>query len=193
MKIPENSDLLLRAKRFDLQALGEVYDLYNPGLYGYAFRLLGDVSLAEDCVSETFSRFLQALKAGKGPQDYLQAYLYRIAHNWITDHYRRQPPPPLSLEEEQGLSESHPEQEAARRQEQEQVRAALQRLTPEQRQVVVLKFIEGWSNETIANAIDKPVGAVKSLQHRALEALRRMLAGGKKDDEEAYEILGPAD
>jgi RNA polymerase sigma-70 factor (ECF subfamily) len=193
MKIPENSDLLLRAKCFDLQALGEVYDLYSPGLYGYAFRLLGDASLAEDCVSETFSRFLQALKAGKGPQDYLQAYLYRIAHNWITDHYRRQPPPPLSLEEEHGLSESHPEQETAHRQEQEQVRAALQRLTPEQRQVVVLKFLEGWSNETIANAIDKPVGAVKSLQHRALDSLRRMLAGGKKDDEEAYEILGPAD
>ncbi len=193
MKNSDPLDLLKQAKSFDLQALGEVYDRYSPGLYGYAFRLLGDASLAEDCVAETFSRFLQALKAGRGPQDYLQAYLYRIAHNWITDQYRRQPPPSLSLEDEQGYpSDSHPEREAVQRLEQEQVRAALHRLTPEQRQVVILKFIEGWENEGIAKAIDKPTGAVKALQHRALEALRRMLAAGKKEPE-GYEVLRRAD
>ncbi|MGE5224761.1 MAG: RNA polymerase sigma factor [Omnitrophica WOR_2 bacterium] len=193
MNISDSSDLLRRVKRFDLQALGEVYDLYSPGLYGYAFRLLGDASLAEDCVAETFSRFLQVLKTGRGPQDYLQAYLYRIAHNWVTDQYRRQPPPSLSLEDEQGCrSDSHPERETIQRLEQEQVRAALYRLTPEQRQVVILKFIEGWENDSIAKAIDKPIGAVKSLQHRALEALRRILAAGKKEPE-GYEVLRRAD
>ncbi len=193
MKKPESVDLLERARAFDPQALGELYDLYSPGLYKYAYRLLGDADKAEDCLSDTFSRFLQAVKAGKGPREYLQAYLYRIAHNWITDHYRRRPPPTFSLEDELGcVDESHPEKEAARRMEQEQVRAALFHLTPEQRQVVVLKFVEGWNNEAIASMIDKPVGAVKSLQHRALEALRRMLAPGKKD-EENYEILGRTD
>ncbi len=189
MRIPENSDLLRRARQFDLQALGEVYDLYSPGLYRYAFRLLGAADQAEDCVAETFSRFLLALKAGQGPKDYLQAYLYRIAHNWITDQFRRQPPPSITWEEELGCtSESHPENETTRRMEQEQVRAALYYLTPDQRQVIILKFLEGWDNEAIAAVIDKPLGAVKSLQHRALEALRRMLAASQKDGK-GYEFL----
>jgi RNA polymerase sigma-70 factor (ECF subfamily) len=56
-------------------------------------------------------------------------------------------------------------------------RQALWRLTPDQRQVIVLKYYQGLSNEEVAAALDKPVGAVKSLQHRALDALRRMLTG----------------
>ena len=59
--------------------------------------------------------------------------------------------------------------------EEQQVLTALQLLTPDQRQVVVLKYIEGWQNKEIAQALDKPVGAIKSLQHRALNTLRRIL------------------
>jgi RNA polymerase sigma-70 factor (ECF subfamily) len=59
--------------------------------------------------------------------------------------------------------------------EQEEVRAALAHLTPDQRQVVLLKYLEGLENEEIAAALGKPLGAVKSLQHRALAALRRIL------------------
>ena len=169
-------DLLARAKRLDMEALAEIYDLYNLGLYGYAIRLLGDVELAEDCVAETFSRFLQALHAGRGPQTYLQAYLYRIAHNWITDLYRRQPIPPLSLDEDlHTSSELWPELEAAENIQKERVRAALLHLTPDQRQVILLKYYYGWENKEVAAALNKPIGAVKSLQHRALGGLRRML------------------
>ena len=95
-----SKDLLKGARNFDQQALGEIYDLYSGKLYAYSMRLLGSQDLAEECVAETFSRFLLALKNGGGPQEYLQAYLYRVAHNWITDTYRRQPPPPLELKEE---------------------------------------------------------------------------------------------
>jgi RNA polymerase sigma-70 factor (ECF subfamily) len=175
MGIPQE-ELLDRAKRLDMQALAEIYDLYNSGLYSYAVRLLGDVELAEDCVAETFSRFLQALHAGNGPQTYLQAYLYRIAHNWITDQYRRQPIPPLSLNEDlHHSSESLPEVEVVENIQKERVRAALLHLTPDQRQVIVLKYYEGWDNAEVAAALNKPIGAVKSLQHRALGGLRRML------------------
>ena len=185
----EQNDLLVRAKGFDIQALEAIYDAFSTALYAYAFRLLGDASLAEDCVSETFYRFLAALKAGRGPDNYLQAYLYRIAHNWITDQYRRQPVPALSsIEDLQLAIDSHPESEAIERIEQEQVRAALSLLTPDQRQVVMLKFIEGWENEVIAAALNKPVGAVKSLQHRALQALRRMLLKIPTTSEESYVV-----
>ena len=84
--------LLRQAKKLDQHALAAIYDQYSPGIYRYAYRQCGDAFLAEECVSETFSRFLQVLSRGGGPKDHLQAYLYRIAHNWITDQFRKQPP-----------------------------------------------------------------------------------------------------
>ena len=97
--MPSEHELLQRAHRFDRQALGEIYDKYSPGLYCYAMRLLGDVDLSEECVAETFNRFLRALRRDGGPQNHLQAYLYRVAHNWITDRWRRQPLPFVPLED----------------------------------------------------------------------------------------------
>lgn len=167
--------LLERARCFDQVALGEIYDSYSPGVFRYAIRLLGDAVLAEECVAETFSRFLKGLRNGGGPQDYLQAYLYQIAHHWITDFYRRQPPPAFPLDDDMVNELDDPVQVAVENIEREQVRAALVRLTPEQRQVVVLKFLEGWENEAVAAQMEKPVGSIKALQHRALDALRRML------------------
>lgn len=178
--------LLNRAKAFDTQALAVIYDRYSPALYAYAMRLLGDECLAEDCVAETFARFLKALQAGRGPDEYLQAYLYRIAHNWIVDVYHHQPPPPFELDENiREDDEILPEKQLSLRMEQERVRGALRMLTPDQRQVIVLRYIEGWDNVEVAEAVQKPVGAVKALQHRALASLRRWLLGEGR--EETYE------
>ena len=168
--------LLELARKYDEQALAEVYDTYSPGIYRYATRLLGDQDLAEECVAETFSRFLIAVKRGKGPRNYLQAYLYRVAHNWITDQYRRGPAPTVELEPELHTNPGlEPEQAFKVNAEQEEIRAALQKLTPDQRQVIVLKYMQGWRNREIAKSMQKPVGAIKALQHRAIVALRRHL------------------
>lgn len=173
--ISENH-LLELVIRFDEQALIEVYDRYSSEIYRYAVRLLADQDLAEECVAETFSRFLHALKHGNGPRHNLRAYLFRIAHNWITDYFRRQPPssvmiyPELISDSEIDLQDS-----LIQNLEEEQIRVALQLLTPDQRQVVILKYIEGWRNKEVAQAMDKPVGAIKSLHHRALNSLRRIL------------------
>jgi RNA polymerase sigma-70 factor, ECF subfamily len=179
---PTEQDLLQQAQAFDHDALAVIYDRYSPGLHRYALRLLGDDCQAEDCVSETFSRFLKALRSGQGPRDHLQAYLYRIAHNLITDIYRRQPPPPLDLDERMVDGDSlRPERASDLRLAQDQIRLALRSLTPEQRQVITLRFIEGWENEEIAAALQKPVGAVKSLQHRAMNTLRKLWIGQEED------------
>lgn len=168
--------LLQRARRYELQALAEIYDCYSPGLYRYAMRLMGNEDLAEECVAETFNRFLNTLKGGRGPERYLQAYLYRIAHNWITDYYRRQPPPTLPLEPERLQNPgADPQQVLAQQMDRERVRDALRLLTPDQRQVVVLKYLEDWDNKDIAEAVNKQVGAVKALEHRALRSMRRLL------------------
>lgn len=172
--------LLQRARQFDVEALAEIYDYYSPRIYRYAFRLLGDADSAEECVAETFGRFLSMLHERKGPERYLQAYLYRIAHNWVTDQYRRSPGT-LPLESASSVADSTGlHQIASQHENQERIRAALNRLTPEQRQVIVLKYLEDLSNEEIAAAIAKPVGAVKSLQHRGLAALERIL-GAEED------------
>jgi RNA polymerase sigma-70 factor, ECF subfamily len=186
MNTPNQPDLLNRARTFNPQALAEIYDRYSPGLYGYAMRLLGDECLAEDCVSETFSRFLTSLHAGQGPTEHLQAYLYRIAHNWITDHYRRKPL--LDLDEDlRAEDEDRPEAQIDHRLQQERVRNALRLLTPDQRQVILLRFLEGWENDEVSAAIQKPSSAVRALQHRALASLRRWLLGKEKGDPDEYE------
>jgi RNA polymerase sigma-70 factor, ECF subfamily len=168
----------VRVSRETSAALGdltELYDTYSPRLYRYAYRLLGEAALAEDCVAEIFSRFLGALKKGIGPNSNVKAYLYRMAHNWITDFYRGQPP----TEELDPSLESDPKESppyrALENLERERVRKALLRLTPEQRQVVMLRFYEEWSHDEIAQAIGKTSEATRALQYRALSILRNDL------------------
>ncbi len=175
LNLPSDPELLELAQQFDPQALARIYDTYSPGLYRYAMRLLGDQSLAEDCVAETFSRFLQAHQAKRGPESFLQAYLYRIAHNWIIDQHRKDPIPSVELTEEHQDENANPEQDAGLRLRQERLRIAIKTLTPDQQQVIALKYLEGWENEEIARSLKKPVGAIKSMQHSALVTLQKTL------------------
>lgn len=168
--------LLAGARRYDEDVLGEIYSRYSPELFRYAIRLLGDPELAEDCVADTFSRFLQALQRDHGPRQQLRPYLYRVAHNWVVDHYRRPTPDPAPLDPElPGPSSGEPSAIVKARTDREQLRIAIMRLTPDQRQVLVLRFLQELSNEEVAAALQKSVGAVKALQHRALATLKRLM------------------
>jgi RNA polymerase sigma-70 factor, ECF subfamily len=172
----EEDNILKRLHGFEERALSEVYDAYSPGLYRYAWRLLGDENMAEDCVAETFSRLLKALERGNGPRQHLKAYLYRVAHNWITDYYRRGPRLELELDSERHTDpDPDPLTKISDVMEQAELRTALRLLTPEQRQVILLRYLEDWQLSEIALALEKPLGAVKALQHRGLNALRRIL------------------
>lgn len=177
------SDWLTEARLLKEEALGAIYDAYHAELHRYAYRLLGSEQDAEDLVAETFYRFLRALSAGGGPRDHLRAYLYRVTHNLAMDRHRRGHNRELAYSKEQEalMAEDNPAVEAERSIQQEEARAALWRLTPEQRQVIALKFFQGFNNEEVAEVLEKPVGAVKSLQHRALNALRRMLLPASED------------
>jgi RNA polymerase sigma-70 factor, ECF subfamily len=172
--VSEEQELLRLAAQLSTAALAKIYDAYSPGIYRYAMRLLGDICLAEDCVAETFARFLKALQDRRGPRDHLQAYLYRIAHNWIVDFYRTNEKT-FELSETLGGEADVPEEAAAKRIRQQQVRKAIRSLTPDQQNVVALKYLDDWCNEEIAQALHKPVGAIKSIQHRALKSLQKLL------------------
>lgn len=171
------ASLIEGARRFDRRTLEQIYDLYSPELYRYAYRLLGRQDASEECVSETFTRFLEALNRGKGPDQNLRAYLFRVVHNICTDTYRRQPPAEEPIEEDvEDNDMTSPQENAEQSIELDRVRAALFRLTPAQRQVIVLRFFEGWENDEVSAVIGKPPGAVKALQHRALASLKRLVS-----------------
>lgn len=158
----------------DRQALAGIYDQYSPKIFRFAYHLLGDREGAEDCVAETFSRFLHVLQGGRNP-DNIQAYLYRMAHNWITDSYRRQPRMVTMDAELHADPQNDPEQTVAMNLEKERLRIAILKLPPDQRLVISLRFLEERSHEEAAEILGKTVEATRALQHRAVTALRRML------------------
>jgi RNA polymerase sigma-70 factor (ECF subfamily) len=187
MNLDSEHDLLNAAKTFEPSALTAIYKLYSPGIYRYAVRLLGDECLAEDCVAETFSRYLKALRAGKGPDDHLQAYLYRIAHNWITDSYRRQPFPQVELEDSFPENDHDPpEAQVSNENDQRQVRSALRSLTSDQRLAITLRYLEGWDNEEIMSVMNKSAGTIRALQFRGIRTLRKLLISGEKEGIHEY-------
>jgi RNA polymerase sigma-70 factor (ECF subfamily) len=173
----QEAEWLDGARRFEEKTLAAIYDAHSPELYRYAFRLLGHHQAAEDLVAATFHRFLRALHSGGGPKEHLRAYLYRVAHNLAMDAYRRKPVEAVPLDEIETSpsAENDLEGDVEKRIAQEKARAAIWFLTDDQRQVIVLKYLQGLSNQEVADSLGKPVGAVKSLQHRALNALRRIL------------------
>jgi len=174
----QTSDSLLKCiRQWDENALTRVYDQYAPAIYRYAYRLTGHTQTAQEIVSDTFYRLLLALKNGGGPEQHLSAWLYRVAHNLIVDFYRRQPEQDqVTLDEalHVAVSDMH-EERILRREEVERVRHALWLLTPLQQQIIALRFLEGLTNEQVAQCVERTVGAVKALQHRALDSLRRVL------------------
>lgn len=160
----------------DKQALLEIYEHYSPEIFRYACRLLNDNNLAEDCVADTFLRLLIAVHGGVLLGN-IRAYLYRIAHNWIIDHYRRHPQIDISLEENFHTNpEDNPSDLVAQAVDAQRIRTALLKLPAEQRQVIELRFMENWSHDEVAVALGKTVEATRALQYRAVEALRQVLA-----------------
>lgn len=171
-----NTTVQVDPKTITKDDLIAIYEENSPGIYRYAVRLLGDVTIAEDCVSETFSRFLGAIQRGGGPTENVRAYLYRVAHNWITDYYRHQPLPEVQLEDHEPIEPgSNPATKISESMERERVRAAILRLPAEQQQIIQLRFLENWSHEEVAQVLGKSADATRSMQYRAIGSLRRML------------------
>jgi RNA polymerase sigma-70 factor (ECF subfamily) len=168
--------LLERARAYDAGALGELYDQYAPLIYAYLYRRVHDAQLAEDLTSEVFVRVLQAIQSEQFWHTSFRGWLYRIAHNLVVDHYRKQPPAPmLALDERLVAVQGDPDSALAEKLSRQGLLAAISQLTPDQQQVLVLRFGEQLAAREVAEVMDKSVGAVEALQHRALAALRRIL------------------
>jgi RNA polymerase sigma-70 factor (ECF subfamily) len=173
--------LLQRAKQYDEAALVELYDHYAPRIYAYVYRRVGDAHLAEDLTGDVFVRVIQAIQSQRLWHTSFQGWLYRIAHNLVADHYRQQPSATeLELDERLVAAEDDPVAAVAERLSHRRLRTAISRLTPDQQQVLALRFGQGMTAREVARVMGRSVGAVEALQHRALVALRRVLG----EDEE---------
>lgn len=167
---------LVNTQIIDREMLVGIYEQHNAELYRYAYRLLGNRDLAEECVAETFSRFLQSIAKHRNAIDNVRAYLFRMAHNWITDHYRSSSPAAIPLEREvlQDAS-SNPARVVAKEMEREQIRATIRQLPEDQQRVIALRVLEDLSHEEVAAILRKTPEATRALQYRAMKTLRRML------------------
>lgn len=168
-----DAQLLEQAKRFDPDALRALHHRYYEPVYRYVHFKVSDPQASEDLTSEVFLRMLEALKRGKMWHTTPDAWIFGIARNVVADHYRHQSRrPQVSLDERLTVpDEKSPIQQVLSVEQREELAHAIAGLTEEQRDVVLLRFMEGLSINDVAQVLDKTPGAVKGLQHRALRAL----------------------
>ncbi len=163
-------------QKLDSQAIGAVYDQYFPEIYRYVFYRLSDQALAEDLASDVFVRLLEAVKSKRGPQTNIKGWLIATASHAVADHLRRRYRRPVET-----ISESFadrlpgPPMEFDLREQNRSVQEAYAQLTPDQQDVLALRFGQGYSLEETATHMQKNVNAVKALQFRALAALQRQI------------------
>jgi len=158
----------------DPQVISAAYDRYFSDVYRYVRYRVGDETAAEDIASDVFVRLLEASQHGRGPQTNLKSWLLGTASHIVTDHMRRAYRRPTESLTENVLDPlAVPVDELERRERERSVRDAMKQLTPEQQNVLALRFGEGYSLEETAAVLNKKVNAVKALQFRALASLQR--------------------
>ena len=171
------AQLVARAKQGDERAISQLYRQYAPGIYGYLASRVGDPALADDLTSEVFLRALEGLSRFEERGVPLSAWLYRIAHDRMVDHVRRQARrPTTSLDSVRAPAQDALDETVEARLRMDQIAQAMKHLTAEQQQVILLRFAAGFKLREVAYVMDKSAAAVKMLQLRALTRLRQAVA-----------------
>lgn len=176
-----DADLVKRAQGGNVNAFGELYDRHHRRIFRYVWGRVRDEGLAEDLTGEVFARMVASLPGYRLTGVPFRVWLYRIAHNLVVDHYRKEGRytfVPLYHAEGLSMEKSDPVSIVERQLTVEQVRGALEKIDPSQQEVVVLRFLAGLSLKEVSLILNKTVAAVKSLQHRGLTALRVALKQG---------------
>lgn len=173
----EDAALAVRASRGDVAAFGRLYDRHVEAIYRYVYYRVRDDAEAEDLTSDVFMRALRAITRYEPRQAFL-AWLYRIARNAVIDRARRGGRQ-VSFEdalEHPGVDRIvEPDSELLSRSDSDMLRTALGKLTPLQQEVIVLRFLEGYSTQEIARIVGKREGTVRGIQFRAIGALRQLI------------------
>jgi RNA polymerase sigma-70 factor, ECF subfamily len=169
--------LVDRAQQGDRAALEELYLLHFDRIYSYLHMSVGNRHDAEDLTTQTFLRMLESIDKFRWRSAPFSAWLFRIAHNLAMDHFRanKRWQPEEDVPEPDPGDASAAEEEALESIGRKSMLQLIENLSPEQQQVLTLKFVFNFSNGDAATILGKTEGAIKSLQHRALASLQRQL------------------
>ena len=170
--------LVERAQRGERAALEELYLIHFDRIYSYLHVSVGNRHDAEDLTTQTFLKMLESIGRFRWQSAPFSAWLFRIAHNLAMDHFRarRRWQPEEEVPEPAGSEEPSAELQAMQSIGRQSMLELIQDLSPEQQQVLTLKFVFNFANADVATILEKTEGAIKSLQHRALASLQKLIA-----------------
>lgn len=173
----QETQFVQKAVSGDAEAFARLYDAYVDELYRFVFYRVNDKQTAEDLVSQVFLKVWDNLERYEIRGLPFKAWLFQIARNSVIDHYRtRKETVPL---EPNAIAKPDPTanvtQQVEQRLEGERLRAMLEHLTEDQKEVLTLKFIHGFSTKEVANLMGKRQGAIRALQMRGLQALSEII------------------
>jgi RNA polymerase sigma-70 factor (ECF subfamily) len=172
--VPGN--LIVRAQQGSPEANAALYDRYHESIYRYFCYRVGDPYIAEDLTADVFLKMVQAIRGYRVEAVPFHAWLFQIARNRAIDHYRRTKAHPTG-EIYENLAGFEPDVDLTVdiRLTSSRLAKALVRLDDAQRDVILMRFIEGMPIAETAMVLHKSIDAIKGLQRRALIALRQML------------------
>jgi RNA polymerase sigma-70 factor (ECF subfamily) len=170
--IASERELIDWLKQMDEAAISWVWHAYYSNLVRYAFSLTQNASLAEEIVSIVFERFLSYLHRGKGPKTNVKSYLYRMTYNAVIDNSRRKIESD-PIEETLADKKNNPEKMAEASDETAAIHRALNALTSDQRNLILLRFVEGLTMRETAAVMSKSINAIKTMQKRAVNSFRK--------------------
>ena len=172
----DDTALVLRAIRRDQDAFGELYDRHAVRVYRHIYYMVGNAAEAEDLTAQTFLRAWEAIERYQVRGAPFVSWLLRIAHNLGVSYLRSKRE---SSELHDGIVDTKerrdPEWSYQQTADEEMVREAILKLREEQRQVIILRFIEDLDYKEVAEIIGKSVAAIRVIQHRALNSLRKQM------------------
>lgn len=176
MERSQEQRLIAQAQHGDADAFAQLYQSHVQVIFRYIMYRVGDTVQAEDLTADVFVKALESLSRYRDQGKPFVAWLYRIAHARVVDHYRRSDRRPIASEIDTVVFDPDWDADILRRQAARALRQAIANLTDDQQQVIILRFIEGYRIETVAEVMGKQPNAIKALQFRALRALASRLA-----------------
>lgn len=187
----EEAMLIAKSQQGDVEAFGELVAIYEKQVYSVAYRFMGNPEDASDLAQEAFVRAFRAIKSFRGEASF-KTWLYHIIANVCRDELRKRKRQPVAsldapivtedgfIAREQDDWSLAPERVYESIELQETLQKLLNQLTPEYRQVLVLREIQGFTYEEIAQILECSLGTVKSRINRARKALRDLLAANQE-------------
>jgi RNA polymerase sigma-70 factor (ECF subfamily) len=180
----DDRELLALASQHNTEAFAVIYARYRMVVYRYVTYRTLQQQVAEDLTAEVFLNAWSAIGRYQDRGVGVRAWLLRLAHNEVIDHYRtRRPGAPLSDDETRLPWNEGPEAAVELAADQWALVRAVQQLNPDWQQLILLRFVEGLSFDEIGVVMGKQSNACRQMQHRALARLRELLSEARPGDE----------